>query len=85
MILKERDVHDGSLTAEFDVFDDESCWADLCAAQEVEVQGHGVRLVLFGEGCGEVEADYAHEDGGDIAAVWDCVWVSEGSTMQAFV
>jgi hypothetical protein len=38
------------------------------------VQGDGVRLVLFGEGCGEVEAGYAHEDGGDIAAVGD--WIS---------
>ena len=29
-----------------------------------------MRLVLFGERSGEVQADDAHEDGGDIAAMW---------------
>jgi hypothetical protein len=49
----------------------------LGAAEEVEVQGYGVRLVLLSESGGEVQACYAHEDGGDIAAVGDWMLFSE--------
>lgn len=46
------------------------------------MQGDGVRLVLFGECGGEVQADYAHEDCGDISAVWYCRLISEAFDLQ---
>jgi len=71
-------VYHGGLAAELDVFDDKGCGAGLGAAEEVEVEGYGVRLGLFRERGGEVQACYAHEDGGDIAAVGDWMLFSEG-------
>ena len=49
------------------------------------MQGDGVRLVLFRERGGEVEAGHAHEDGGDIAAVWDWMLFSEGFDYVRFI
>jgi hypothetical protein len=49
------------------------------------MEGNGVWLVLFGEGGGEVQADDAHEDGGDIAAVWDCILLERGDGWQCFL
>lgn len=53
-VLGQGDVDDGGLAAELDVFDGEVGGTDLRAAQEFEVQGYGVGLVLGAEGGGEV-------------------------------
>lgn len=55
--LREGDVDDGGLAAEFDVFDCDGYGAGLCAAEEVDVQGEGVGLVLLREGGVEVGFD----------------------------
>lgn len=72
VVLDEGDVDDGGLAAEFDVGDGEEGGAGVGAAEEVEVEGYGVGLVLGGEGAGEVGVGGAEEDGGYEAAVGDC-------------
>ena len=69
--LRERDGDDGGLAAEFGVADCEEGGAGLGAAEEGEVQGDGVRLVLGGEGAAEVGFGDLEEEGGYVAAVGD--------------
>lgn len=69
VVLAQGDVYGGGLPAEFGVVHGEVGGAGGGAAQEFEVQGYGVRLVLRGEGGGEVGADDVEEDGGHEAAV----------------
>ncbi len=73
VVLAQGDVHGGGLPAEFGVVHGEVGGAGGGAAQEFEVQGYGVRLVLRAEGGGEVGADDVEEDRGHEAAVGD--WV----------
>lgn len=69
--LAERNADDGGLPAELEVLDCEVGGAGLCAAEEVEVEGDGVGLVLGGEGEGEVLLGDEEEGGGYVAAVGD--------------
>lgn len=47
-------MHDTGLPTEFDVFNGDCHWAGLRAAEEVDVKGESVWLVLLFECCREV-------------------------------
>ena len=70
-VLGQGDVQGGGLPAEFGVVDGEVGGAGGGAAQEFEVEGYGVWLVLGGEGGVEVGAGDVEEDRGYEAAVGD--------------
>lgn len=57
------------MAAEFGVLDGEERGADFGAAEEREVQGDCVRLVLRGKGRGEVGFGDLEEEGGYVATV----------------
>ena len=66
----------GGLATELGVDNLEGTWSCLCAAQEIDVEGEGVGLVLGCESCGEVKLCYCEEVTADDAAVRDWWWVS---------
>jgi hypothetical protein len=48
-VLMERDMDDGGLASELDIFDDQGGGADLGAAQKIEMEREGMGLTLFGK------------------------------------
>ena len=69
--LRESNVDDGCLAAELGVLDDELAWSLGGAAQEVEVAGESVWLVLVLQGSFEMELCDCEEVSCDNTAVWN--------------
>lgn len=59
------------MAPEFDVADCERGGAGLCASKEFDVECDSVRLVLRGEGAGEVRAGDFEDGAGYVAAIGD--------------
>jgi hypothetical protein len=67
--LGEREVDDRCLTAQLDIPHGEERRACLCAAEELQVEGYRMGLVLLREGAFEVGFCNLQKDGRDEAAM----------------
>lgn len=69
--LSQTDMYDRGLATQFGIFDCEESWAFLCAAEEIEVEGDCVGLVLGRESGVEVQLCHGEKSAGDIASMWN--------------
>ena len=69
---EEADMDRGSAAAKFGVLYCNSRWPSGGAPEEGQVEGYGMRLVLRGESCAEVQASCRQDAGGHEAAMGNC-------------